>query len=500
MAVLLRFVLSAVALLISYRLFKIKVEIPRTRQQWGAIAIVGVILGALYPLQVSGLVSISTGLSAAIMLLAPVILVVLAPFITDEQIEPQKILAIALGVVGGLILLSKNLANSPDLGIGIWLTLGAAACLAFFTVINRKFSTAVDHPTMTFWSFVVGAIVVSPLAIPEFVSRGPIPTENLLRSTLALVYLAAVCTALPFFIWNKATSMTETKNLASTMHAKTPVAILLGAVIFQEALTWQLIAGTLMVTFALWLSQSKNIFAKKIFDTKFNNDEHNQFSGVQVINSNGPYFNFQPDLIAEVTNACNRACSGCYAANILINKNTTSPLAQFLSPSTLNLSMRKLDHISMTAIRGGEPSVHPKIGEVLEVASKNSETVVLETHGRWIEPNSPLLEVCRKNNVVIKISFDSMHGLPASSLSIAHKILDENSIRYLVAITERSYEDFLATRALCHWVTDGQIIFQKKAAHLDELIKPNIGVIKVTGELAPTLSVKNAFLGWRANA
>ena len=54
--------------------------------------------------------------------------------------------------------------------------------------------------------------------------------------------------------------MTETKNLASPMHIKTPVAIMFGVIMFGEPITWQLIAGTTIVSFALWLSQKNNIY------------------------------------------------------------------------------------------------------------------------------------------------------------------------------------------------------------------------------------------------
>lgn len=212
------------------------------------------------------------------------------------------------------------------------------------------------------------------------------------------------------------------------------------------------------------------------------------------------YVDFQPDLIAEITNACDLSCSGCYAANILVRRDSHASTAQFINPDALDLTMKDIGHVGLLTIRGGEPSIHPSIGEILEVAEKNTETTVLETHGRWIESNDSLLNVCRENRIIIKISFDSMHGLPATKLFEAHKVLEANSVNYLVAITEFSYGDFLKTRALCPWVSDDQIIYQKKATHLDELIKPRIGVITVDGILNATLSVKNTFLGEEQHA
>ena len=213
-----------------------------------------------------------------------------------------------------------------------------------------------------------------------------------------------------------------------------------------------------------------------------------------------PYFDFHPDLIIEAINACNRACQGCYAANTLVNKNKAQTSAKFINLDSLTMALSEIPHVEIVTIRGGEPSIHPYIDQVLEVVRRKSNFVILETHGRWINSNAPLLNVCKNLDIKIKVSFDSMHGLSADQLRDFHKILSNNSIEYFVAITEPTYEEFIATRSLCHWIPNSKIIFQKKAVTLDELIVPKIGVIKVGGELNKTLSVKNDFLSGRRHA
>ena len=269
-SVFLRFALSFLVLLVFYSAVGIKITIPKSRKQLSAIVALGLILGALYSLQLSGLLYISTGFSASIMLLAPLILVIFAPLIASERTEHQKIIAIVIGIMGGLILLSSKLSLTSEAPLGVWLTLGAAVCLAIFTLLSRRFSIILDHPTLTLYSFVVGAVAIAPFALFE----APIAqmASEFSKSLIALFYLVIACTAIPFFIWNRATSMTEAKNLASTMHAKTPAAIILGVVFFNETITWTLVLGTVIVTFALWLSQAKNIFKQKIEKGNLNHE------------------------------------------------------------------------------------------------------------------------------------------------------------------------------------------------------------------------------------
>lgn len=209
---------------------------------------------------------------------------------------------------------------------------------------------------------------------------------------------------------------------------------------------------------------------------------------------------FIPDLIIEVTGACNRACVGCYAPNVVSNEAADSLYEKrpelFLGVAPLNSALNELGTSPrLTAIRGGEPSLHPKLPVLLMIASKHSSLVMLETHGRWILPqnvaaNNELVLSVRDNKIVVKISFDKMHGMKEDEL---HKIIDFlswNKIDYRIAITESTLADYVTTRSLCSWIEDDKIIFQQKAKIADELVKPLLGNINVRGELNRTVTHK----------
>ena len=134
---------------------------------------------------------------------------------------------------------------------------------------------------------------------------------------------------------------------------------------------------------------------------------------------------FQPDLIIEVTGACNRACAGCYAPNVIV-KDAASVFEKrpdlFLKSVELNNILNKIDTaVSIASIRGGEPTLHPDIATILNLAATHADKVVLETHGRWLMaedfiPYIGLLEAIKMNGIIVKISFDKMHGLKADEL------------------------------------------------------------------------------------
>jgi len=208
---------------------------------------------------------------------------------------------------------------------------------------------------------------------------------------------------------------------------------------------------------------------------------------------------FQPDLIVEVTGACNRACVGCYAPNV-VAKDAASVYEKrpelFIGVVALNNTWNELRVFSrVTAIRGGEPTLHPELPAILKKVVKHSEQVFLETHGRWLMaedfiPYMGLLESIKTNGIIVKISFDKMHGLKVDELQRITHFLKWHDVDYRIAITEATLADYMVTRSMCSWIEDNKIIYQPKALSADGLVKPTIGTINVRGELKATLTHK----------
>lgn len=209
---------------------------------------------------------------------------------------------------------------------------------------------------------------------------------------------------------------------------------------------------------------------------------------------------FNPDLIVEVTGICDRACAGCYAPN-LISKFSPEELFRekpemFLTAEQLNFTLNGLKtKIESVALRGGEPSRHPYLADLLAVAHQHSKKVCVETHGRWVlNEAESLTQVSAKLGTILKISFDRMHGLSADELRTITDRLSKVRVEWIVAITEATESEFIKTRELCNWIPNEKIIYQKKASSLHDLIEPRIGVIKLNGNLARTLTTKRDFV------
>lgn len=268
----LRFGIATMALFVFLAITGKKIEIPSSRKQLLTLIVLSTSgFGLLYPMQLAGLKYISSSLSAAIMLTAPLLVLVLGKIVLKENLTTQKWIALALGVFGGSILLSAQNGSqlgslkSSELIVGSLLTLAAAASLAVSVIATRKLSKDLSTASITLWSMAIGFF---ELTLAAFVFEENVLaafTQNAsLMSWMAVFFLALVCSAFCFFIWNAALSMSSPQEIASSMHIKTPTAVLIGIFVANESLTLQIFLGMALVMLGVWLSQQKNnIWSKK---------------------------------------------------------------------------------------------------------------------------------------------------------------------------------------------------------------------------------------------
>lgn len=267
----LRFGVATVALFIVLSLMGRRIHVPAKKGQWLALITIATSgFGLLYPLQLAGLKYITSSLSAAIMLTSPLLVLVLGKIILKEQLSTQKWMALGLGVLGGSILLSAqgnagiDLSSSKEFVVGSLLTLAAAMSLAVSVIATRKVSKELSTPSITVWTMAIGflELTIAAFVFEENVLAAMTKNASLI-SWISLFFLALVCSAFCFFIWNSALAMTSPQEIASSMHVKTPTAILIGISIANERLNVEIILGTITVMCGVWLSQQKNIWRQK---------------------------------------------------------------------------------------------------------------------------------------------------------------------------------------------------------------------------------------------
>ncbi|WP_395541693.1 DMT family transporter [Neotabrizicola sp. sgz301269] len=205
-----------------------------------------------------GTVSMGLGFSAlgylplpevtAIGYAAPLLTVVFAAMFLGEEVRAFRITAVALGLVGVLIVLSPRLslltegAASYREAFGAALVLGGAVFAALAQVFVRKLVMAEKTPTIVFW-FSVTATVLSLTTIP-FGWVWPAPREA------ALLIGAGLLGGVGQVLLTSSYREADASVIAPFDYASMLFALAIGWFVFAELPTATMLAGAALVVLA----------------------------------------------------------------------------------------------------------------------------------------------------------------------------------------------------------------------------------------------------------
>jgi uncharacterized radical SAM superfamily Fe-S cluster-containing enzyme len=112
--------------------------------------------------------------------------------------------------------------------------------------------------------------------------------------------------------------------------------------------------------------------------------------------------------VLEITSSCNLTCPMCYAAS--------SPGGKHLSFDNCKRQIDRLVEVEGRAeicqLSGGEPTIHPQIGEIIEYAlSREIDYVMLNTNGIRLARDSALVELLarHKDRLEVYFQFDGLN-------------------------------------------------------------------------------------------
>ena len=218
-------------------------------KQFGILLVLGVLYTASSTFLFKSYNYIPSGLATTLVFLFPVLVAVIMVFL---RVVPswQVWVAIVATFIGVIIMTQSDSTREIDT-VGVLLSLGSALSYAFFVVIiNRnKAISNISNSLLTFYVLLVGAIF--------FLSRVTATGGNLTVGIetkvdcLNLVGLAVLPT-----IVSTAALAVATRNIgatkASVLGVFEPItAILVGTLVFGEALTNNIIVGILIAMFAV---------------------------------------------------------------------------------------------------------------------------------------------------------------------------------------------------------------------------------------------------------
>ena len=221
------------------------------RGEWLALAAASIFNVALWHVFTAyGILVMATGQVALIAFTMPVWAAIMGGFFLREALTPRHILALALGIGGIAVLLSRDLAAIGASPMGGAFGLLAAMSWAAGTVIVKRVAWTIPILTLVGWQLVISFVPLAAIALA--VEPVTIHTASA-RALGAMAYTIFIAIVFCYYAWFKLVSIFPA-NVASVGTLLTPVVSLLaGAAVFAEPLGWRELVAVVLVLSALAL-------------------------------------------------------------------------------------------------------------------------------------------------------------------------------------------------------------------------------------------------------
>jgi drug/metabolite transporter (DMT)-like permease len=180
----------------------------------------------------------------AIFFVQPLIVTLLSALVLRETVGPRRLMAVAVGFVGTLIIIRPGLA---EVNPGSWLALGAGAFLACYFVMTRAIAGQAHAMVTTFQTALLGGAILTAVIWTVWV--WPTPAQWLL-----FVVLAFIATFGHLMIV-RAYDHAEASLLAPLSYTEMITSVVLGWIFFRDFPDfWTFVGVSILISCALYIS------------------------------------------------------------------------------------------------------------------------------------------------------------------------------------------------------------------------------------------------------
>ena len=235
-----------------------------TRRDVWTLSYLGWLLCANQLFFTVGLVYTTSGHSAMILAIGPILVLLLARAMKIEALTTAKIAGMALAFTGAAILAAENgfdLRRSPTLS-GDLITLLGTTCFTFYVVLSKRVASKYDSIEMNAVNVFASAIVLLPLAIFLAVHRGwkSVPWEG----WMGLLYMAAISSVAAYTLFYWALRYMEASRVAAVNYFQPIGAILVAALFLREVPTRHLLLGGVLILLGVYLAERGKAAAARV--------------------------------------------------------------------------------------------------------------------------------------------------------------------------------------------------------------------------------------------
>lgn len=233
---------------------------PRTLQTWRHLLIL-CLTSAVVPwlLIIWGEKHIDSAMATVLNASVPLFTIVIADrWLHDDRMTRPRVLGLLVGFVGIVVLVQKHLFSAAATGmdvdtkhklLGQGASLTAAALYAFSNVYARARFRESRPIYQAFYSMVIASVMmwtITPIIEPPF-------TLPVVPATwVAIAWLGVLGAGISYLVFYWLLHQIGPTRVATVTYTIPLVGVTLGVVFLGEALTWELVAGTLLIVSGVW--------------------------------------------------------------------------------------------------------------------------------------------------------------------------------------------------------------------------------------------------------
>ncbi|MGI6749541.1 MAG: DMT family transporter [Atribacter sp.] len=213
--------------------------------------------GIYQPLWSYGLRLTLASHSAILLSISPIVVVLIAYFKKEENVEWYNFLGIGIGFLGVTFLISQGKPSSfsPHILLGDILTLLAAICWGLYSYFGKHMLRKYSPLKTSCWSIIFGTFIMFPISYFEIIDLDL--SDMTLPVYLSMGYAIFLSAILGYIIWMNGIKKIGASRTSAFQYVTQIFGVIGAWLFFKEPFGYRFLIGMVLVTFGVWLTQRK---------------------------------------------------------------------------------------------------------------------------------------------------------------------------------------------------------------------------------------------------
>lgn len=186
----------------------------------------------------------------------PIFTLLAAHLYLKEKLTTKLVISSITALLGAMIIIGMPIFFSDFKSVlGSILLVASTISFVAYEIIAKKLLQKYSASKITFYMFVIAAIIFLPNSLLELVANPTWPTRIDLSDTLGLLYGIIFASALASYFWQKGLSLLPAGEAALFFYINPISGILVSMLLLGEKVTTSFAAGSILIVVGVYLAE-----------------------------------------------------------------------------------------------------------------------------------------------------------------------------------------------------------------------------------------------------